>query len=132
MSFLKALFLTAAIASLVACGDLSADVERAKQGAVDLGQEALNAGADILDTRSACLLAGQSASLCGCLTERIGPDITAEHVEALTEMARARVTGEATQTAAETAPGIDAQSRDAIVQCATRAAVEGAMTEAGN
>ncbi len=86
----------------------------------------------MLDTRSACLLAGQSASFCGCLAERIGPDITPEHVEALTEMARATVTGEAMQTAAEAAPGIDAQSREAIVQCATRAAVEGAITEGGN
>ncbi len=121
-----------AMFALAACGDLNADLERAKQGAVELGQDTLNAGADVLDTESACMLAGQSAAFCSCLSERLGPDITVEHVTALTEMVRASVNGEDQQTAAETANGIDAESREAVVQCATRAAIEGAVTEGAN
>lgn len=127
----RLIFTAAALLALAACGDLNADLERAKQGAVELGQEALNAGADVLDTRSACLLAGQSASFCGCLSERLGPDLTAEHVEVLTDMVRASVSSETPADAAEEAqsPSLESQSREAIVACATRAAIEGAVTE---
>jgi hypothetical protein len=133
----RLLFAAFAFVGLAACGDLNADLERAKQGAVELGQEALNAGAEVLDTRSACLLAGQSASFCGCLSERLGPDLTGEHVEALKEMVRATVNGQAPPTAAESADGVnpqslEAQSREAIVACAARAAIEGAATEGAN
>mgnify|MGYP000225485672 CR=1 FL=1 len=128
---------TAALFGLAACGELNADLERAKQGAVELGQEALNAGAEVLDTRSACLLAGQSVSFCGCLSERLGPDLTAEHVEVLTDMVRASVSSESPGAAAESADGVhpqslEAQGREAIVACAARAAIEGAVTEGPN
>lgn len=128
----KALLFATAIASLVACDDVTSGVERAKQGAVQLGKEALHASADALDTRSVCLLAGQSASLCGCIEDRIGSDITPEHIDAFTEMVRATVNGGSMQTAAESARNIDAQSREAIVQCSMRAAVEGVVTESEN
>lgn len=130
----RVLFAAAAFVGLAACGDLNADLERAKRGAVELGQEALNAGAEVLDTRSACLLAGQSASFCGCLSERLGPDLTAEHVEVLTDMVRASVSSETPADAAEGAqsPSLESQSREAIVACATRAAIEGAVTEGPN
>ena len=130
----RVLFAAFAFVGLAACGDLNADLERAKQGAVELGQETLNAGAEVLDTRSACLLAGQSASFCGCLSERLGPDLTPEHVEALTEMVRATVNGQAPPTAAEgvNPQNLETQSREAIVACAARAAIEGAATEGAN
>lgn len=131
MRFKKSLLIAATL-TLAACGDLTTEMERAKQGAVDLGQEALKAGADIIDTRSACLLAGQSASFCTCLSDRLGPEITPEHVEALTAMVRATLEGDGVQSAAETVEGVDARSREAVVQCATRAAVEGAVTDGGN
>lgn len=128
----------AAIFGAAACGDLDVSLDRAKQGAVELGQDALNAGADVLDTRSACLLAGQSQSFCGCLSERLGPDLNAEHIEVLTGLVRAGVSGEA-PAAAEGAKSqspesasLESQSREAIVACATRAAIESAMTEGPN
>jgi formylmethanofuran:tetrahydromethanopterin formyltransferase len=132
LNLAKPLILAATAVALAACGDLNADLERAKQGATALGKEALNVGADVLDTRNACLLAGQSESFCGCLSERLGSDITPEHVQALTEMVRKSVEGEAAETAAESVSGIDAQSREAVVQCAARSAVEGAISEGAN
>ena len=126
------LLIAAASFGLAACGDLTADVERAKQGAVELGQEALRAGADVLDTESTCLLAGQSPEFCTCLSERLGPEVTPEQIDALTEIVRATVNGEGVQPGAETTQGINAQTREAIVQCATRSAIEGAVSEGAN
>lgn len=121
--------LMAAALALGACGDINAEIDRAKQGAIEAGQEALNAGADVLDTRTACLLAGQSDAFCGCLSERLGSDITPEHVEALSAAVRATLEGQTLETASQAAEGVDAATRDALVQCATRAALEGAVTE---
>jgi hypothetical protein len=135
----KLILAAAALFGLAACGELNADLERAKQGAVELGQETLNAGAEVLDTRSACLLAGQSVSFCGCLSERLGPDLTAEHVEVLTDMVRASVSSEApagaeerTESQSLESPSLESQSREAIVACATRAVIEGAATQGPN
>lgn len=122
----------AAALALSACGDIGADLEQAKQGALEVGQDALNAGADVLDTRTACMLAGQSAAFCGCLSDRLGADITPEHVEALTQAVRASIEGQPVEIATQTGSGVDAATRDALVQCATRAAIEGAITEGGN
>lgn len=128
----KSLFIAAASIGLVACGDLNADVERAKQGAVELGQDALRAGADVLDTESACVLAGQSPAFCTCLSERLGPEVTPEQIDALTEMVRATIDSEGVQASAETSQSVNAQTREAIVQCATRSAIEDAVTEGAN
>lgn len=124
------LSLATAFMALAACGDVGADLERVKQGAIEAGQDVLNAGVEVLDTRSACLLAGQSAAFCGCLSERLGSDITPEHVEALSAAVRATLEGQTLETASQAAEGVDAATREALVQCATRAAIEGAVTEA--
>jgi hypothetical protein len=123
------LLLATAFMALAACGEVGADLERAKQGAIEAGQDVLNAGAEVLDTRTACLLAGQSAAFCGCLSERLGPDITPEHVEALSTAVRATLEGEALETASQASETVDEATREALVQCATRAAIEGAVTE---
>lgn len=121
--------LTATALALAGCGDINTEIERAKQGAIEAGQDALNAGADVLDTRTACLLAGQSEAFCGCLSGRLGSDITPEHVEALSAAVRATLEGQPLETASQSSGGVNAQTREALVQCATRAAIEGAVTE---
>lgn len=126
------LLLVATVLGLAACGDIEGDIERAKQGAIDAGQEALNAGAEVLDTRTACLLAGQSEAFCGCLSERLGADITPEHVEALTEAVRTSLDGQTIDVASDPAAGIAPSTREAVVQCAARATIEGAVQEGGN
>lgn len=121
--------LTANALALAACGDITTELSRAKQGAIEAGEDVLNAGAEVLDTRTACLLAGQSEAFCGCLSERLGSDITPEHVEALSAAVRATLEGQTLETASQAAEGVDAATREALVQCATRAAVEGVVTE---
>ncbi|MBL8551010.1 MAG: hypothetical protein JNJ73_13570 [Hyphomonadaceae bacterium] len=123
------LLLTVAALALAACGEINSEIDRAKQGAIEAGQDVLNAGAGVLDTRTACLLAGQSEAFCGCLSERLGSDITPEHVEALSAAVRATLEGETLETASQASEGVDAATREALVQCATHAAIEGVVAE---
>lgn len=122
----------AALALLAAC-DVP-DVEQIQQQASDIGGQAIEAARGAVDTRTACVLAGQSEAFCGCVQERLGPEITQEHLDAITGVARRTVEGEGEglETAAEEAQNVDPTTRDALVQCATQAAVQGVIGEAGN
>ena len=117
--------------ALAACGDAS-DLSQAKQDAIEMGGQALEAASGAIDTRTACLLAGQSEAFCGCVQERLGPEVTGEHLEALTTVVRETLSGQGVEIAAQSAEGLDATTREALVQCATHAAIEGAVAEAGN
>lgn len=129
---MRNLLLAFAAFGLAACGDVASDLERVKQDAVEYGQQALEAGAGAVDTRTACMLAGQSEAFCGCVQERLGAEITAEHVEAIAQVARETLSGRGVEAAAQGAENIDASTRDAMVQCATHAAIQGAISEGGN
>ncbi len=120
-----ALAVIAALA-LAACGEPPAAVEEAKTGAIDFAQEAAKAAARAVDTRTACVLAGQSDAFCGCVQERLGPNLSEAHVDALATVLRRAIGGEGVQAAAERAETLDPRTRDALVQCATTAAVQGA------
>jgi hypothetical protein len=115
---------------LAACGD--ADIESAKQQAADWGGQAIGAATDVVDTRTACMLAGQSEAFCGCVQTRLGSDLTREHVESLTDVIGRAASGEGLEAAAEGVSSADPAVRDAIVQCATNAAVQGALGEGEN
>ncbi|GAM97000.1 hypothetical protein U91I_00621 [alpha proteobacterium U9-1i] len=128
----RTLLLTAAAFALAACGDLGASLEEAKQGAADIAQETLEAGMGAVDTQTACMLAGQSEAFCGCVAERLGPDLTSEHLDALRAAVAASVNGEGPPASSESAEPLDAATRQALVQCATRAAIDGAVGDAGN
>lgn len=117
--------------ALAGCGD-AIDIQQAKQGALELGGEALEAASGAIDTQTACVLAGQSPAFCGCLQERVGPNVTTEHLEAVSNVVRETLSGQGVETAAQNAEGIDAATREALVQCATHAAIQGAVNEAGN
>ena len=132
MKILRALFSSIAIIALAACGDLSSDLENATQEAVAIGREALEVAGGEVDTRTACMLAGQSEAFCGCLSERLGAEITPEQIGAVTDVWGATVNGE-TNASGENAPtATDASTRQAIVECATRAAIDGALSEGAN
>ena len=131
MRRLRVLLASVGLIGLAACGDLSADLESAKNEVADIGREALEAAGASIDTRTACALAGQSEAFCGCLSERLGPEITPERIEAFTEAVRASVTGERTSGESDPA-GADDATRQAVVQCATRAAIDGAVNEGVN
>ncbi len=116
---------------LAACGD-AADLQNVKQGALDLGGQALEAASGAVDTKTACVLAGQSEVFCGCVSDSLGAELTGEHLETLKNVVSESLNGQGLQSAVETAGGVDAETRDALVQCATEAAVQGAISEAGN
>jgi hypothetical protein len=97
-----------------------------------MGSQALDAASGAVDTQTACMLAGQSQAFCGCVQDRLGPEITGEHIEAMTSVVRDTLKGQGVETAAQSAEGIDDATRDALFQCATHAAIEGAVNEAGN
>lgn len=128
----RTLLLTAAAFALAACGDLGASLEEANQGAAEIAQETLEAGMGAVDTQTACVLAGQTEAFCGCVAERLGPDLTVEHVAALRDAVAASVSGEGSEASGESAQPIDAATRQALVQCATRAAIDGAAGDTGN
>jgi hypothetical protein len=67
---------------LAACGD-APDFKQMKQGAADLGGQALEAASGAVDTRTACMLAGQSEVFCGCVQDRLGSKMTGEHLTTL-------------------------------------------------
>lgn len=128
---MRNLLIICALVAVAACGDAS-DLSQAKQDAIEMGGQALEAVSGAVDTQTACMLAGQSEAFCGCVQEQLGPEVTGEHVEALTTVVRETLSGQGVEAAAQNAEGIDATTREALVQCATHAAIQGAVSEAGN
>ncbi|MBX9746783.1 MAG: hypothetical protein K2X34_07770 [Hyphomonadaceae bacterium] len=122
---MRILVALAALALVAACDQI-------QEQASDIGGQALEAARGAVDTRTACVLAGQSEAFCGCVQERLGSEITQEHLDAITGVARRTVEGASVEAAAEEAQNIDPTTRDAIVQCATTAAIQGALGEAEN
>jgi hypothetical protein len=129
MSPVKTLVAIGAMLALAACGEA---VQQAKQGAAEIGGQALEAARGAVDTRTACMIAGQSEAFCGCVQERLGAEIKAEHVDALTSVVRDTVSGQGVEAAAQGAENIDTSTREALVQCATHAAIQGAVSEGAN
>lgn len=122
----------AALLLLSAC-DVPSNLEEAKQQAADIGGQVMDTARGAVDTRTACMLAGQSEAFCGCVQERLGPEITEQHMTEITGVVRETLEGRSIEAAAETASDIDPTTRDALVQCATHAAIQGAIGgEAGN
>lgn len=124
----------AALVLLSAC-DVPGNLEEARQQAADIGGQVMDTARGAVDTRTACMLAGQSEAFCGCVQERLGPQITEEHVTAITTVARETLEGRSVEAAAESTTNIEPTTRDALVQCATHAAIQGALgveTETAN
>ncbi len=117
--------------ALSACGD-AVDLQNVKQGALDLGGQALEAASGAVDTKTACILAGQSEVFCGCVQDSLGSEISGEHLEALKTVVSESLNGQGLSSAIEKAVEVDPETREALVQCAASAAVESAIGEAGN
>jgi hypothetical protein len=128
---MRTVLVTGLAFALAACGD-AADFQQVKQGALDLGGQALEAASGAVDTQTACVLAGQSEAFCGCVQDSLGAELSGEHLEMLKNVVSESLNGNGLQAALETSGSLDAGTRDALVQCATNAAVEGALGEAGS
>lgn len=119
--------LTALVALIALSACDAPELDQAKQDLASIGGQVIASASGAVDTRSACMLAGQSEAFCGCVQERMGSRITPEHIEAITSVARDALGGEGMENAARTAQNIDPATRDALIQCATHAAVQGAL-----
>lgn len=123
---------SALIAALALAACDAAEVEQAKQ---DITSRVLESATSVVDTRTACTLAGQSEAFCGCMQERVGARITREHIDAITGVAREALSGEGMESAARAAENIDPQTREALIQCAAQTALQaatGAPDESAN
>jgi hypothetical protein len=122
---------TALAMLLVACGPVSETpgaLQEAKDQAADVAGVAARAAAEVIDTRTACMLAGKPEAFCGCLAEELGPRIDPQHMEAIAALLRGAIDG-VTGDAATNASDIEPETRDAFVSCITKAAIEGAGAE---
>jgi len=108
---------------------LAACDEQAQQDLANIGGQAIESASSVVDTRTACVLAGQSEAFCGCVQQRLGARITREHVEDITGVVSATLNGRSIEAATESAQNIDPATRDALLQCATHAAVQGVIGE---
>lgn len=116
---------------LAACGDTTG-FQQIRQGALDLGGQALEAATGVVDTRTACVLAGQPEAFCECVQDNLGAERSGEQLEMLRNVVSEALNSKDLQAVLEASGGPDAETRNAIVQCTANAAIEGALGEAGN
>jgi formylmethanofuran:tetrahydromethanopterin formyltransferase len=118
----------AALAALFVLGACDApDLEQAGQDLAAIGGQAIETASGAVDTRTACMLAGQSDAFCGCVQERLGARITPERVEDVTSVVTEAVQSGSIEGAAQSAQNIDPVTREALLECGTHAAVQGAL-----
>jgi hypothetical protein len=73
------------------------------------------------------MIAGQSEAFCGCVQDRLGARITPERIEDITSVVGEAVQSGSIEGAAQSAQNIDPTTREALLQCTTHAAVQGAL-----
>jgi hypothetical protein len=112
------------------CGDarLTESVGALKTAATDVAKDAVAAAGDVVDTRTVCVIAGQSEAFCGCLQGELGSRIEPGHIDALTGVVRATLQG-GVDEAVKSAAGIDPDTRAALTRCAVRGAVSEAVAQ---
>lgn len=116
---------------LAACGQApegGSTLDGLKDQAADVAGVAARAAGEVMDTTTICTLAGKPEAFCGCLASELGDRIEPQHIEALTGLLRDTLDG-AIGEAAQTATNIDPKTRDALVTCGTKAAIEGASEQ---
>jgi predicted small secreted protein len=122
--------LAAASLVLSACGpsatESGAVVQDVKAAAVGAAGSAAKAVGEVIDTKVACQIAGQSEVFCGCLQKELGPQLKAEHIDAFTAIVKASIDG-SIGAAVKTATSIDPETRDGLVACAARSAISEAI-----
>ena len=100
-----------------------------KTTAGDFAKEAASTATGMVGLKNACTLAGQSEAFCGCLDTELGSKLDAQQVKDLSGVILDTVrTGSI--DAAQTSPAATAETKDALVKCAARAAVTGVVGEA--
>jgi hypothetical protein len=115
---------------LSGCGpsatEAGAAVQDVKSAAVGVAGSAAKAVGNVIDTKLACQLAGQSEAFCGCLKQELGPQLKAEHIDAFTSIVKASIDG-SVGAAVKTATSLDPGTRDGLVACAAKSAIAEAI-----
>jgi hypothetical protein len=125
-------FLPLAFFALSACGSpeigaATSELKTVAKGAVgDVMSEAGLSAGGLLTTENACLLAGQSQALCGCLSTELGSEIDQTHIDGLTQGLKSSLGGDI-KGALKGASSIDPETRTALTKCGARAAIAGAI-----
>lgn len=84
----------------------------------------------MVGVKTACTLAGQSEAFCGCVDERLGSKLDARQLDALSKVVVEAVRTGSVAAAAEGSDALSPETRQALAQCAARAAVTGVVGEA--
>jgi hypothetical protein len=126
---------TAAAAATGAAADSSVAELKGSIGALaaaaaDVAGDAAKVAGEVIDTNTACQLAGQSPQLCGCIAQELGPRLSGETVEALTQVLRDAAGGELAKATEGATGSLDPATREALTRCAVEGAVQGAVSEA--
>lgn len=111
-----------------AVADLKGSLGTLATAAADVAGDAARVAGSALDTNTACQLAGQSPAFCGCLAERLGPDLDGKAIEAMISVLT-EAAGGSVQGALEQATNIEPATREAVTACAVQGAVAGAVGE---
>jgi hypothetical protein len=98
--------------------------------AADVAGDAARVAGDVIDTKTACQLAGQSPQLCGCIAEELGPRLSGDTIAALTQVLRDAAGGELAKVTEGATGALDPATREALTRCAVESAVQGAVSEA--
>lgn len=101
-----------------------------KQTAGDFAKEAAQTASGMVGVKTACTLAGQSEAFCGCVDERLGSKLDARQLDALSKVVVETVRTGSIEAAAQNAEALNPETRQALAQCAARAAVTGVVGEA--
>ena len=100
-----------------------------KTTAGDFAKEAASTATGMVGLKNACTLAGQSEAFCGRLDTELGSKLDTAQVKDLSGVIIDTVRTGSIE-AAQTSPAVTPETKDALVKCAARAAVAGAIGEA--
>ena len=101
-----------------------------KAGAGDFAREATRTASGMVSLKTACTVAGQSEAFCGCVQDQLGSRLDAAQLRGVTEVVVETVKTGTLAGAAKSSVALSPETRTALVQCAARVAVSGAVSEA--
>lgn len=127
MIYLRTGLVVLACLALGACDNAGSAI---KSSAGEFAKEATRTASGFVSLKTACTVAGQSEAFCGCVQERLGSRLDAAQLRGVTEVIVEAVKTGTLEGAAQNAGALSPETRTALVQCAARATVAGAVGEA--
>lgn len=130
----RTLFAPAALAAallLSACGSGESAANAAGnllETGMAVAGDAAGAAAELADTRTVCVIAGQSAAFCGCLQNELGPRVDNVAVDALAGLVKATMDG-GVEGASTALKDVDPATRQALARCAVQGAASEMLTQ---